>query len=207
MREQPGTQEELPPEIREFMIDKLAEILVWDYRKPPVSLFLQTERHHRSEVNHDTSGVVRTVFIRRAAGGEGDDAVTMHRRYHFERTMGSTLHMAGRFRTRILNGQGLRNSVTGLLWLIGVAGCGAVLTSIPALDSPDGRIFAQRCGGCHEGAPVRGHGVPDPRRRTMAEWQEVLPQMDRLMHERGLAPLTQQDREAIIRYLRHHAKS
>jgi len=71
MREQPGTQEELPPEIREFMIDKLAEILVWDYRKTPVSLFLQTERHHRSEVNHDTSGVVRTVFIRRARVAKG----------------------------------------------------------------------------------------------------------------------------------------
>jgi hypothetical protein len=75
MSKQPGTQEELPPEIREFMIDKLAEILVWGYRKTPASLFLQTERHHRSEVNHDTSSVVRTVFIRRAAGGEGDDAL------------------------------------------------------------------------------------------------------------------------------------
>ena len=33
MSEQPDTQEELPPEIREFMIDKLAEILVLDYRQ------------------------------------------------------------------------------------------------------------------------------------------------------------------------------
>ena len=33
MSEQPDTPEELPPEIREFMIDKLAEILVLDYRQ------------------------------------------------------------------------------------------------------------------------------------------------------------------------------
>ena len=33
MSEQPDSQEELPPEIRAFMIDKLAEILVLDYRQ------------------------------------------------------------------------------------------------------------------------------------------------------------------------------
>jgi hypothetical protein len=33
MSEQPDTQNELPPEIREFLIDKLAEILVLDYRQ------------------------------------------------------------------------------------------------------------------------------------------------------------------------------
>ena len=52
-----------------------------------------------------------------------------------------------------------------------------------------------------------GHGVPDPRFRTMAEWQEVLLKMDRLTRERGLPPLTEPEREAIIRYLSHHAKS
>jgi len=31
MSEQPDAQKELPPEIREFLIDKLAEILVLDY--------------------------------------------------------------------------------------------------------------------------------------------------------------------------------
>ena len=33
MNEQPDAQKELPPEIRAFMIDKLAEILVLDYRQ------------------------------------------------------------------------------------------------------------------------------------------------------------------------------
>ena len=33
MSQQPDTQEELPPEIRACMVDKLAENLVWDYRQ------------------------------------------------------------------------------------------------------------------------------------------------------------------------------
>jgi hypothetical protein len=41
----------------------------------------------------------------------------------------------------------------------------------------------------------------------MVEWQEVLPKMDRLIRERELPPLTEPEREAIIRYLSHHAKS
>ncbi len=95
----------------------------------------------------------------------------------------------------------------GLLTMIGVVGCGAVFTGIPDLDSPDGRVFALRCGSCHGTSYGRGHGVPDPRFRTMAQWQEVLPNMDRLISERGFPPLTKSEREAIIRYLSRHAKS
>ncbi|MEK7760754.1 MAG: hypothetical protein AAB433_04145 [Nitrospirota bacterium] len=95
----------------------------------------------------------------------------------------------------------------GLLALMWAIGCSGVFTGIPALDSPDGRVFAQRCGGCHSMSYGGGHAVPDPRFRTMTEWQEVLPKMDRLIRERGLSPLTELEREAIIRYLIHHAKS
>ena len=49
--------------------------------------------------------------------------------------------------------------------------------------------------------------MPDPRFRTMAEWQEVLPKMDSLIRKKGLPPLTEPEREAIIRYLIRHAKS
>lgn len=101
-------------------------------------------------------------------------------------------------------------SVTGLLVLMWVVGCGGVFNGIPDLDSPDGRVFAQRCGSCH-GKPFGDHGVthgvPDPRFRTLAEWQEVLPKMDHLIRESGLPLLKGQEREAIIRYLSQHAKS
>lgn len=90
-----------------------------------------------------------------------------------------------------------------------MGGCGAVLTDIPELDTADGRVFAQRCGACH-GKPFGGHGithgVPDPRFRTMVEWQEELARMEGLMREKGIHPLSGQDREAITRYLNRHAK-
>ncbi|PJA78470.1 MAG: hypothetical protein CO149_03880 [Nitrospirae bacterium CG_4_9_14_3_um_filter_51_5] len=89
------------------------------------------------------------------------------------------------------------------MWMVA---CGGVFAGIPDLDTPDGRVFAQRCGGCH-GKSFRDHGVPNPQFRTMAEWQEVLSKMDRLIRERGLPPLTKPEREAIIRYLSHHAKA
>jgi hypothetical protein len=111
------------------------------------------------------------------------------------------------FGKEVQSTQWTRRSVTGLVALMWVVGCGGVFTGIPGLDTPDGRVFAQRCGACHDKS-FRAHGVPDPRFRTMAEWrQEILPKMDRLIRERGLPPLTEPEREAIIRYLNHHAKA
>lgn len=110
-------------------------------------------------------------------------------------------------RREIQSAQRTERSVAGLLVLMWVVGCGGVFAGVPDLDTPDGRVFAQRCGGCHDTSYRGGHGVPDPRFRTMAEWQEVLPIMDRLIRERELLLLTVPEREAIIRYLSHHAKS
>ena len=46
---------------------------------------------------------------------------------------------------------------------------------------------------------IRGSG-------TMAEWQEVLPKMDGLIRERALPPLTEMERQTIIRYLSSHCE-
>jgi mono/diheme cytochrome c family protein len=82
-----------------------------------------------------------------------------------------------------------------------------MFAGIPDLDTPDGQVYARRCGGCHGTSYVRGHGVPDPRFRTMAEWETILPKMEHLIRERGLPQLTQDERMAIFRYLRQHARS
>ena len=120
------------------------------------------------------------------------------------------VNLAKSFWKEIRSAQRIRSFVTGLLALMWVVGCGGGFTGIPDLDSPDGRVFAQRCGACH-GKPFGDHGithgVPDPRFRTLAEWQEELTKMDRLMREKGLTPMTEPEREAIIRYLGRHAKS
>lgn len=110
--------------------------------------------------------------------------------------------MMKRVRKAISSALCIRSSGIGLLAVMGVVAC-AGLTEIPDLDTPDGRVYAHRCGGCH----ARGHGVPDPRFRTMAEWLDILPKMDRLIRERALPPLTEMERESIIRYLTSHAKS
>jgi hypothetical protein len=41
----------------------------------------------------------------------------------------------------------------------------------------------------------------------MVEWQAALTRMEALMREKGIQPLTDSEREAITRYLNHHAKS
>lgn len=100
--------------------------------------------------------------------------------------------------------------IMGLSVLLWGAGCGGVFTEIPELDSPDGKVFAQRCAACHRqpfGDHGVTHGVPDPRFRTMEEWQKELSRMESLMSEKGLPPLTDSEREAINRYLNRHAKS
>jgi hypothetical protein len=118
--------------------------------------------------------------------------------------------MGHSFEQAIRSVQATGSSVTRLLVLVGIAGCGGVFTGIPDLDTPDGKVFALRCGACH-GKPFGDHGVthgvPDPRFRTLAEWKEVLPKMERLIQESGLSSLTDPEREAIIRYLSGHAKS
>lgn len=101
-------------------------------------------------------------------------------------------------------------SAIGLSVLLCIGGCGGVFTDIPDLNTPDGRIFAQRCAACH-GKPFGDHGVthgvPDPRFRTLTEWENELSRMEELMREKGLPPLTELEREAIIRYLQRHAKT
>jgi mono/diheme cytochrome c family protein len=100
-------------------------------------------------------------------------------------------------------------AVLQLLAMLWFGGCGGVLTEIPDLNTPDGRVFAERCGACH-GKPFGGHGithgVPDPRFRTVLEWQEELVRMEALMREKGMPPLTEVERETISRYLNGHAK-
>ena len=101
--------------------------------------------------------------------------------------------------------QRIKQSVIALAVLLLAAAC-AILTGIPDLDTPDGQIYARRCGACHGVPAIGGHGVPNPRFRTIAEWQEVLPKMERLIRERELAPLKEPERDAILRYLSRHAK-
>jgi hypothetical protein len=108
------------------------------------------------------------------------------------------VNTAGSFGKDMCIAPRIQRSFMGLLAMMWMVGC-AVISRIPDLDTPDGRVYAHECGNCHGTPHNGGHGVPDPRFRTMEEWHEVLPKMDRMIRERGLPPLTKPKREAIIR--------
>jgi hypothetical protein len=71
-------------------------------------------------------------------------------------------------------------------------------TSLPDMDSAAAQTFVNRCGACH--------AVPHPARLTYQGWQYLVPLMEQRMAERGMLPLTTEDREIILAYLQENAR-
>ncbi|NIR60540.1 MAG: cytochrome C [Gammaproteobacteria bacterium] len=71
-------------------------------------------------------------------------------------------------------------------------------TPIPEPGSPGARAFVARCSTCH--------GLPHPARLGREGWPYVLAVMDRRMEERGLEPLSEEERARILGYLTAHAR-
>lgn len=86
--------------------------------------------------------------------------------------------------------------------LLALAGCagqaGRGTTVIPEPDSPGARVYVQRCSSCH--------ALPHPQRLGYDGWLQILPLMERRMAERGINPLTGEERKEILVYLRKHAR-
>lgn len=84
--------------------------------------------------------------------------------------------------------------------LAGCAGQGVLPNggSVPDAGTPAAQTFSRRCGICHS--------LPHPGRHTYAGWLHVLPLMERRMAERGIRPLTDEERIDILAYLREHAR-
>lgn len=64
--------------------------------------------------------------------------------------------------------------------------------------SADYRVLVQRCAGCH--------AIPDPRLHGEAEWSGVVTRMRIYTDSAGLLPLTPEQRAAVLRILRRHAR-
>ena len=77
----------------------------------------------------------------------------------------------------------------------GVLPAGGVL---PDAGTPAAQIYSKRCGICH--------AVPHPARHSYTGWLRLLPLMEQRMAERGIRPLTNEERSAILRYLQAHAR-
>lgn len=71
-------------------------------------------------------------------------------------------------------------------------------TPIPEADSPDARVYANSCGSCHS--------IPHPKRQYLDQWRHLLDLMYRRVSERNLVPISDEDHEAILRYLTSNAR-
>jgi cytochrome c1 len=71
-------------------------------------------------------------------------------------------------------------------------------TPIPDADSPEAKVYAEKCSACHS--------LPHPKRLYFEQWQHMLKVMYMRISERNSEPLTEQEQEAILRYLKAHSR-
>jgi len=92
--------------------------------------------------------------------------------------------------------RGWQATLLALLFTLGTAAC----SSAPPASNAAGaaQVFTSRCSICH--AP------PHPKRHSYAEWELLLPVMQQRMEERGMGQLSDQDREAILSYLKANGR-
>jgi hypothetical protein len=69
---------------------------------------------------------------------------------------------------------------------------------IPDAGSPRAQAFVNRCGICH--------AVPHPARHDYPGWRYVVSLMEKRMAERGVGPLSAEERTLILSYLEEHAR-
>ena len=69
--------------------------------------------------------------------------------------------------------------------------------SLPDATSPGAQLYVSKCGNCH--APYNPHEM------TSAMWETQVPMMEVKMQSAGMPPLTSDEREAIVEYLKRNA--
>jgi cytochrome c5 len=84
------------------------------------------------------------------------------------------------------------------LSLVALASCAGAPTPIPDSDSPEAKVYEAKCSICHS--------LPHPRRQTYAEWEKIVPVMEKEMQFKKLPPLTQEEKSTILSYLEKHAR-
>jgi len=79
--------------------------------------------------------------------------------------------------------------------LVLVAGCKTA--SLPDSSSVGAQLYVNRCGNCH--APYNPHEM------TASMWDTQVTMMEVKIHQAGMPPLTSDERDAILEYLKRHA--
>ncbi|MDX8401185.1 MAG: hypothetical protein R8K47_00990 [Mariprofundaceae bacterium] len=84
-----------------------------------------------------------------------------------------------------------------LLAACDLGGNGVPKLDYPAMDSEGFQVFSRWCADCHR--------PPMPSRHDAAGWEKVVRRMQRHRVERGLGPIPDRDRAALLAYLAAHA--
>jgi len=83
------------------------------------------------------------------------------------------------------------------LALIAILALGCKRAPLPDADSPTARLYVTRCGNCH--APYNPHEM------TPAMWETQVMMMEVKMQAAGQPPLSPDERDSILQYLKRNA--
>ena len=83
------------------------------------------------------------------------------------------------------------------LALLAIVLSGCKPASLPDAASPAAQLYVERCGNCH--APYNPHEM------TASMWDTQVTMMDVKIQAAGMPPLTSDERESILEYLKHNA--
>ncbi|MFN8625516.1 MAG: hypothetical protein U0587_05975 [Candidatus Binatia bacterium] len=87
-----------------------------------------------------------------------------------------------------------RNGLFGIVVLM-LAGCNAKL---PEADSAGAKLYAARCGTCHR--------LYAPGSLTFEMWKIQVERKQGMMVRQGLPPLTPDERDVMLAYLKRHSE-
>jgi len=84
-----------------------------------------------------------------------------------------------------------------LFWLLSASLLAGCSPNVPEPDSPGARLYVKHCNGCHR--------VFAPGSLKYAMWEFQLERMQGEMVRRGVSPLTPDEKETVLAYLRRHS--
>jgi hypothetical protein len=92
----------------------------------------------------------------------------------------------------------LRSLLAGIATVfLATFGASCASDPLPQPESPSARFYVERCGQCH--------AAYNPHQMTAAMWQAQVDAMQSRMQQAGIAPLSTNDRAAILDYLTRNA--
>ena len=79
-----------------------------------------------------------------------------------------------------------------------LAACADKPTPIPDATSSAGELYAAKCGSCHS--------IPHPKRHSLGQWEHMIGLMEKQMKQKGMTPLSEEERSALFDYLKRNSR-